>query len=37
MLPYGEMSSEESRTTLEGFIAEVIPAVREVEAAATAA
>jgi alkanesulfonate monooxygenase SsuD/methylene tetrahydromethanopterin reductase-like flavin-dependent oxidoreductase (luciferase family) len=37
MLPYGEMSSEESRTTLEGFIAEVIPAVREVEATATAA
>ena len=37
MLPYGEMSDEESRTTLEGFIAEVIPAVREVEATATAA
>ena len=32
MLPYGEMSGEEILEDLEGFIGEVIPAVREVEA-----
>jgi alkanesulfonate monooxygenase SsuD/methylene tetrahydromethanopterin reductase-like flavin-dependent oxidoreductase (luciferase family) len=37
MLPFGDMTNEESATTLEGFISEIIPAVREVEAAATRA
>ena len=34
MLPFGDMTDEEANTTLEAFISEVIPAVREVEAAA---
>ena len=33
MLPFGDMSDEEASRTLEGFIDEVIPAVREVEVA----
>jgi alkanesulfonate monooxygenase SsuD/methylene tetrahydromethanopterin reductase-like flavin-dependent oxidoreductase (luciferase family) len=35
MLPFGDMTQAEAATTLEGFISEVIPAVREVETAAT--
>ena len=37
MLPFGDMTSEEARKTLDGFIAEVIPAVREVEIATASA
>ena len=37
MLPFGDMSDEEASRTLEGFIDEVIPAVREVEVAAPSA
>jgi alkanesulfonate monooxygenase SsuD/methylene tetrahydromethanopterin reductase-like flavin-dependent oxidoreductase (luciferase family) len=33
MLPFGDMTNEETERTLEGFINEVIPAVREAEAA----
>lgn len=33
MLPFGDMTGEETWRTLEGFIGEVIPAVREVETA----
>jgi len=31
MLPFGDMTAEETATTLEGFITEVIPAVRKAE------
>jgi len=34
MLPYGDMTADEVDTTLDAFIADVIPAVREVETAA---
>ena len=37
MLPFGDMTSEEARRTLDGFITEVIPAVREVQTAAARA
>ena len=37
MLPFGDMSQEETRTTLDGFISEVIPAVREVQTATASA
>jgi alkanesulfonate monooxygenase SsuD/methylene tetrahydromethanopterin reductase-like flavin-dependent oxidoreductase (luciferase family) len=37
MLPFGDMTSEEARKTLDSFIAEVIPAVRGVESAPTRA
>ncbi len=35
MLPFGDMTNDEARKTLDSFIAEVIPAVREVETAIT--
>ena len=34
MLPFGDMTSEEAGRTLDGFIADVVPAVREVQTAA---
>ena len=37
MLPFGDMTSEEAGRTLDGFIAEVVPAVREVQTAAASA
>ena len=37
MLPFGDMTGEEARRTLEGFVAEVMPAVRETQTAATSA
>jgi alkanesulfonate monooxygenase SsuD/methylene tetrahydromethanopterin reductase-like flavin-dependent oxidoreductase (luciferase family) len=33
MIPFGDLTNEELNRTLEGFVAEVIPAVREVETA----
>lgn len=36
MLPFGDMTTEEADRTLDGFISEVIPAVRETEKAAAA-
>jgi alkanesulfonate monooxygenase SsuD/methylene tetrahydromethanopterin reductase-like flavin-dependent oxidoreductase (luciferase family) len=37
MLPFGDMTGEEAWKTLEGFISEVIPAVREVQTSAVSA
>ena len=37
MIPFGEMTNDEVTRTLDSFIAEVIPAVREVEPAAATA